>query len=409
MTSRVFAALSAIVSLMLTVALPAEASHAGIGVFVDASSQIAFTPTSDTISTDVECTDLNGDGDQDLYVTRGDLVGGARKNLTFGNNGAGSFSFVKGAGRRAVDNIDVSIGDFTGDGFEDALIAVNLGGERALIHDGVSRLLDFRVIPGPQADRLADQSTAAELVDVDTDGDLDIVVANQRPGATGAQNFLWINDGTGFFVDRTATSLPAALDQTFGFAFGDIDTDGDVDLIAVNEGQDAVLVNDGTGDFADETAGRLPAESFAGRHGVLADVDGDGDLDYLQGNGGGQQSRLYLNDGVGQFEDVTATHLPQLLASTQDVDVADIDGDGDPDAYLSNVGSPLSANTFTGEQDAIWENDGTGHFVDVTVGHLPSVIDSSFGAALCDVDGDGDLDVTVSNGKAEPLKLYVQT
>jgi hypothetical protein len=81
----------------------------------------------------------------------------------------------------------------------------------------------------------------------------------------GYQNLLWINNGSGVIADETTTRLPAVTDSSFDAAFGDVDGDGDLDIVVANIGelgtveQNRLLINDGAGVFADETATRLPA------------------------------------------------------------------------------------------------------------------------------------------------------
>ena len=129
----------------------------------------------------------------------------------------------------------------------------------------------------------------------------------------------------------------------------------------------------------------------------LGDVDGDGDLDALVGNGssvGGQfqseaDSRVWLNDGRGQFTDSGQ----RLSGSAAAVALGDLDGDGDLDAFVA----ASSSDTFFSPGAApnrVWLNDGGGRFTDTgqRLGLSPSL-----SLALGDVDGDGDLDAVVGD------------
>jgi hypothetical protein len=126
---------------------------------------------------------------------------------------------------------------------------------------------------------------------------------------------------------------------------------------------------------------------------ALGDVDGDADLDawfgcgLSGGNGASAVDVLYLNDGEGKFTD-SGQRLNTV--STGDVQLGDLDGDGDLDAYLAN------GNWNGGDfPDRVWMNDGTGKFTD-SGQRLGRSNGRSMG--LGDLDGDGDLDAVVANG-----------
>ena len=233
-----------------------------------------------------------------------------------------------------------------------------------------------------------DDTRAAALGDVDGDGDLDAVLAN----GGGQQNRLFRNDGIGVFFDATPL-LPPDADDTRAVAAGDVDGDGDFDLLFGNSFQQNRLhLGDGTGSFADAT-GQLPADMDVTTALALGDVDGDGDPDLLLGNDFGLPSRLYRNGGTGVFSDATG-QLPGDAGPTVSVALADVDGDGDLDALIGE-GAFLGSFLF-GVQDRLYFNGGAGVFSDAT-GLLPGDAHLTSSIAPGDVDGDGDLDLLLGS------------
>ncbi|MEZ5966330.1 MAG: VCBS repeat-containing protein [Planctomycetota bacterium] len=235
-------------------------------------------------------------------------------------------------------------------------------------------------------------SRAVRAVDVDGDGDRDLLVGNGSI-VTGAQNELLLNDGSGRFVDVTATHLPRGSWHTLGLATGDVDGDGDPDFVTGDSWQNRLFLNDGSGHFADMTFGHLPTQASETRDLVLIDLDGDSDLDLVCGNY--RQETIYLNDGSGHFTDVTTTHMPLDTESTWDVAAADVDGDGDIDLAFANYGLRR-----------LYLNDGQAHFTDVTATRLPGQQLNSASVSFGDVDGDGDHDLVVGHWNS-PAVLFL--
>ena len=195
--------------------------------------------------------------------------------------------------------------------------------------------------------------------DVDGDGDQDAVF--------GTPDRLLLNDGRGHFQDATATHLPppGPFASTTGIDLVDLDGDGDLDLVTVHDAltQNRVLTNNGNGVFTDVTATALPPTAWHGLVQAVGDFDGDGDVDWFTAAGA---AKLYFNNGNGVFADVSATHLtglPNDLGSWSYFPqaVGDVDHDGDPDLLVS---------TFTGSA-VLLENLGGGHFAPAVPGLPP--------------------------------------
>lgn len=393
---------------LLASAMPAQAGPSSFR-YVDESFRLpADTNPPDTDTLDVDFVDVDGDRDLDIFVAEGTASADPRANKLYINNGRGVYADESAlrlppplTPTALANSTEVEFADVDGDGDPDAIIS-NLGPEQLLLNDGSGHFTDASAnLPAPNPNVFLDISSEARFADVDGDRDPDILVSNENPfnpsPAAGVQNRLWINDGTGHFTDQTATRLPAHNDQTQGMVPGDIDRDGDLDIIVVNIGQDFVLINDGTGRFTDQTAGRFPATSDSTRKGVLADLDGDGDLDLFMANSRNQQERLYFNNGRGVFTDVTAKNLPARLDTTTSVSVADLDDDGDLDLFLTNAGEFQAGHGFLGDRSIYLRNNGHGKFQDKTAVYFPEIIRPSTDAEFGDVDGDGDLDLLIGN------------
>jgi len=195
--------------------------------------------------------------------------------------------------------------------------------------------------------------------DVDNDGDFDLLMINgiQR-GITLARN-----NGSGFF---TTNRIPFALALapirpisggfSQGMNLGDIDGDGDLDLVCALDRDTAgsphprvahaVFINDGAGNFVEETATRFTVAGtsfYSGGNGKLLDVDYDGDLDFFAFNGTTKHFQLYLNDGAGRFI-YSATDSRIFTGGSSgsgtgaDADVTDLNRDGSYDVWVGAAG-----------------------------------------------------------------------
>ena len=143
------------------------------------------------------------------------------------------------------------------------------------------------------------------------------------------QNRLYVNDGFGVFRDETSR-MPVDTYRSFDVAAGDVNGDGDPDLVfanaAPNGARNTIYINQGDGSFKDQTIERMPPLVFHSFAVALGDVDGDEDLDIVFGNAWDApfysfdgRNRLYLNNGAGGFTDGTAGRLPNDGTSTDAV------------------------------------------------------------------------------------------
>ncbi len=285
-------------------------------------------------------------------------------------------------------SMDAAVADLDADGDLDIVIANEFRPNILLLNDGAGRFSDGSSrLPAANRD-----SEDVGIADFDGDGDLDIVVVSEDDRI----NELYFNNGTGRFTDEGAR-LPVE-GTTNGVVVADVNGDGAPDILFANNGQDAVIVNDGSGNFVDETAERLPHSTDVTQDLELGDVDGDGDLDLVVANEGA--NALYINDGAGHFSDETTARIPRREGGeeTREADFGDVDGDGDLDLLFANVAAFVAG---ADPRNRLLINDGDGFFTDETSTRLPSASVSSFDGDLVDVDGDGDLDIVTANADVD--------
>ena len=330
--------------------------------------------------------DYDGDGDLDLFV---------------GFNGTPNRLYRNDAGRLADVAAEAGVadaratraaawGDFDADGDPDLLVgfAPGAGPVLRLYRNERGRFADATPGAGLALDSAAVRQPV--WVDVDADGDLDLLVAfRDRPNA------LFRND-RGRFTDVAAALGVADARRSVGAVWLDYDEDGDLDLYVGNMDGDAngLFRNDG-GRFTDvaEAAGLAWGGRTAGdrANGTVrpcaADVNGDGRLDLFTANYG--RNGLFLNRGRGRYADVSAAWGIAADARYDACAFADVDHDGRLDLYVNG--------TVTGGvsyRDHLYRNTGA-RYEDVTPDDLRA-LEADHGVQWADFDGDGDADLALT-------------
>lgn len=250
------------------------------------------------------------------------------------------------------------------------------------------------------------------IADFDGDGRLDVYMPSGY-GTTDDQLFMQASPRR--FTAEANRIAGSKRSHAGGVHAGDIDNDGDIDIVVADWGNQPndgasgvsavtirVLENDGRGHFTAKAT--LPAPGGSSATDIdLQDVNGDFSLDIVLTNRNGQ-SRLYFNDGRGTFTDVTESKaFPKKQGPfTFNAELCDIDGDGHLDLFFDGGASNL-ANHAT----QILMNDGTGRFTDETTARIPTEPRSDDNQVKCvDFDNDGHMDLVVASLTNATEKLF---
>ena len=417
---------------------------------VTAKTQIGFVHKSDatpekymmeTFGAGVASIDYDNDGFQDLFFVNSDP---GTSNALYRNRRNGTFEDVtqrSGLAGKSGYRHGVAVGDIDNDHDLDLYITA-LGPNTLYRNNGDGTFSDVTAAAGV-AGAPDEWSTSAGFFDYDRDGDLDLYVVNyldyrkddnpycgfRRDGYRmycspamfdGKPDRLFRNNGDGTFADvsqHAGIANPAG--KGLGVTFCDFDQDADTDIYVANDGvRNFLYRNEGDGTFRDVAYGAGVGFDGDGRPqagmGVdCADVDGDGLPEIFVTNLSEELNTLYQNLGGELFEDVSlkaglgSGYLPLGFGTR----MFDADNDGDLDIYVTNGhvidNIHLFRPTLTYEQtDLLYANAG-GKFADVSVqsGAVGQVKHIGRGLATGDFDNDGRLDVVISNVGQPPMVL----
>jgi MYXO-CTERM domain-containing protein len=343
--------------------------------------------------------DIESDGDLDILFANGGgyyVPGSAEDSQIYVNDGKGAFrdgtqALFAGAKSRLRQ---VAVGDVDGDGDRDVYMpggygidldklfiqdkgkfvdqaATNLPKSIEVDDAGVPVLNDAGVVPS-----LMSRAGSAHLGDLDGDGDLDLVIGDwgATPRRTIANTRIYFNDGKGVFTAAALDIVP----PTIPFS-QPANPDGGV----------AEPIYWGVAPIDIDTT----------------DVDNDFDLDILINHRNGQ-SRIFINDGKGKFTDGTIGKYPKKNGPyVYNVEACDFDEDGDLDLLLDNAGGVIPRapkdqppNPLAGDLTQVLVNDGTGTFTDQTTALIKGEPGGDDNAVKCaDINGDGHYDLVVAS------------
>lgn len=291
-------------------------------------------------------------------------------------------------------------GDLDGDGFIDLFVGGVGGGRDHHLYRNSRDGTFTRITNGPVVTdgRASHHSHGASWADYDNDGRLDLFVTGGNPFAGHAdRNKLYHNLGEGGF-ERIATGLIAVESgMSHGCSWADYDGDGWVDLFVVRHfGKNLLFRNQGDGSFAKITSGPVVTDrELFSESCAWADFDNDGDPDLFVTNTEGA-GFLYRNEGQGRF--IKTTQGPIVTEHNYALGCAwaDYDNDGDLDLFVCNGYADPGKNNS--RPNSLFENNGDGSFIKVTQGVLATDFLPGAFAGSCswlDYDNDGFQDLLV--------------
>jgi len=352
-------------------------------------------------------------------------------------------NFYNGAG--------VALGDINNDGLVDFFLAGNQTSNKLYLNQGNLKFEDITDQAGLNSTGY--WSTGVSMADVDDDGLLDIYVCKSGPpGGEKRHNELFINNGDLTFSEKSKEYGIAEEGLSQHAVFFDFDKDGDLDMYLLSnsgrsvgiydlrdgqreirdpEGGNKLFRNDG-GKFTDvsEAAGIYGSAIGYGLGVTVADLNDDNWPDLYVSNDFFERDYLYLNNQDGTFDEVLPEILPEISMGSMGADIADLDNDGRPDIFvtemLPNELARVKTKTPFEEWDKYQSNVKAGYHHQFTrntlqrnLGFRPGTqipvfseisrlagveaTDWSWGALIFDMDNDGLKDIFVANGIVKDL------
>ena len=366
--------------------------------------------------------------------------------------------------KNLLNGSGVAMGDYDNDGLCDIYLC-RLDGDNVFYRNlGGWKFENVTITTGTACS--SQFSTGATFADIDGDKDLDLLVT-----AMGQPNRIFQNQGNSKFKDITESSGIGTRYGSSSIALSDIDGDSDLDLYVVNYGAKSVLkdggkidivningelkvrgpfasrikfidnqmfeygepdeffINDGKGNFTklNWTSDRFLTHDGKplnkpyrdqGLSAIFRDINGDRSPDLFVANDGFTKDRCWINDGKGNFREISPLSIRQLSFSSMGVDFADINRDGYDDFFVVEMlsrnhtrrltqqgtipGNPIAPGNFTEQpqsrRNCLYMNRGDGTFAETAFYSGVVASEWSWSSIFLDVDLDGWEDILVTNG-----------
>jgi hypothetical protein len=342
-------------------------------------------------------------------------------------------SFYNGGG--------VGIGDFNNDGLQDVYLTGNMVSNKLYINQGDFKFKDITEFAGVSCGN--SWSTGVSIVDINADGYLDIYVCKSgKPDGANRNNQLFINNGNLTFTDRSKDFGLDIQGLSTHAAFFDYDHDGDLDcylltnsirsiggfdlrkdqrLVPDPDGGGNKLLKNLDGKFVDvsATAGIYTSQIGFGLGVTIGDFNGDGWEDIYVSNDFFERDYLYFNNHNGTFTEDLESSMPEISLGSMGADFADIDNDGKPDLFVSEMMPASIARIRTAGSFETWDkfesnlrngyhkqfsrnslqyNRGNSKFSEISRLAGVEATDWSWGGLIVDLNNDGFKDIFVANG-----------
>lgn len=410
----------------------------------------------ETMTGGVAIFDYDNDGWPDVFLVNGARIHTGQRddeqpdksspeywNRLYHNNHDGTFTDVteKAGVRGSGYGMGVAVGDFDNDGFEDLLVT-NFGSVTLYHNNGNGTFTDVTARAGL---RTEGWMSSAGFFDYDNDGKLDLFICRyldwnfSKNTYCGSRleggrsychpdnfkpisDYLFHNNGDGTFTDVSSKShIAATPGKGLGVAFADFNNDGRLDISVANDSfQQFLFLNNGDGTFTENALAAGvgytdEGKVFAGMGTDAADVDDDGRPDIVTTALSNETYAYFHNNGDGTFNyDTNVSRLGQItkLYGGWGMRILDYDNDGHKDLFFAN--SHVLDNVEKTQphleylQPLLLLRQINGKFVDVSKQSGQVFVEkwASRGAALGDLDNDGDMDalVVTCNGPAYVLR-----